>query len=155
MLAQQTSDCSSLSGLRFSSASRPRVIGTGRRTRRQIVLEFLDQQIGVAEAALAGKEFTIAKHRYRRGEDGAPVRTEVEVRPRRSFWRDGNVWLVEVRYGNALIELSPGCPTVVAGADLEAVIRTFRVIRSAVAEGEADAAIDEAAERAKRGHARR
>jgi hypothetical protein len=137
-----------LTALEFRQTSRPR--RTPDRSSREILISFLDQQIALANAEREGCDLTIQKIRYTKGPDGKPVRTPVNVRPRRHFWEAEGEWLIELRYGNVILELSPGAPAVLGGRSLNEVIATLGKIRDAVEAGEADAAIGAAAAKARR-----
>jgi hypothetical protein len=72
------------------------------------------------------------------------------VTPRRCYWECQGQWLLEVKYGNVVVELCRDCPSIVAGPERKAVLATLKLIRDAVEGGEADEAIEAAAARAKR-----
>ncbi len=150
--AKQTrgSTNSFLSGLRFSATMKPSKAQEQHRSPRQVVNEFIDQQIALATADLEGKNFSLKKFRFKKDETGKSHKTEVQVVPRRAFWQNGSEWLASVKYGNMVVELSPQHPSFFAGSTLHDVINAFAVVRKAVEAGEADTAIEAAMRKSKR-----
>lgn len=144
------STASILGGLKFSTATKPTKQTAEQRRPSDVVLEFLSDQIELAKADIAGTKFVVPRTRFIKESDGSTKKVSKAVEPRRSFWQSGADWLLSVRYGNISVELSPGQPSIVAGAKLDDVIKTFELIKKAVEVGECDGQIAAAAEKAKR-----
>jgi hypothetical protein len=141
-----------LANLVFSSDVAPSKANIIKRSPRRVMLDSIHEQIEIAKAALSGETYTNIRHRVIKNTDGARAKIETKVVPRRMFWKaDDGRWLVGLRYGGRIpVELSPGKPSIVAGASLKEVIAVLEVVRDAVNAGEADEAIDMAASKAKR-----
>lgn len=140
-------NASLLSKLTFRATSRP--VKVVAKEPRNVVLDFLNQQIALAMAEQEGRQFAVEKIRYVKG-DGQSVKTRVSATPRRHYWQGDGEWLCEIRYGNIIVELAPGHPSVAAGADLSGVVSTLNAIKGAVEAGEADEAIAVASAKARR-----
>lgn len=139
-----------LAGLKFTTATKPTKADQSQRSPRDVVLEFLRDQVEILKADMSGKEYVVLRTRFAKDETGKSIKKTVNVTPRRSFFQVGDEWLASVKYGNVIIELEPGNPSFVCGSKLDDVIRTFELIRKAVEAGECDAQINAAAEKAKR-----
>lgn len=138
-----------LASLKFTSATKPTKQAEQQRSPRDVVLEFLKDQIELAKADLAGGEYTVSRTRFSKDDAGKSIKKVVNVAPRRAYWH-GSEWLGALKYGNIIIELSPGNPSFVLGSKLEDVVKTFELISKAVEAGECDAQIAAAAEKARR-----
>ena len=137
-----------LSKLTFRDVSRP--VKMVMKRPRDVVLDFINQQIALATAEQEGRIFSIEKTRYTKDANGVPLKQRIAATPRRHFWQAEGEWLVEVRYGNIIVELSPGHPSVAAGSSLADVITTLNTVKAAVEAGEADEAVAVAAGKARR-----
>ena len=140
-----------LANLVFSSDVAPSKANIIKRSPRRVMLDSIHEQIKIVEAELRGEAYTVARTKKSKSEDGTRVKSEVPVVPRRMFWEQGGKWFVSLRYGGRIpVELSPGKPSIVAGAGIKEVIAVLEVVRDAVNAGEADEAIHVAASKAKR-----
>jgi hypothetical protein len=139
-----------LAGLKFTAATKPTKQSEQQRSPRNVVLEFLKDQTELAKADIAGGEYTVSRTRFSKDDAGKSIKKVVNVAPRRAYWQHGSEWLGALKYGNVIVELSPGNPSFVAGAKLEDVVKTFELISKAVEAGECDAQIAAAAGKAKR-----
>ena len=139
-----------LAGLKFTTAMKPTKALEQHRSPRDVVLEFLNDQINLANADLAGTEYTVSRARFAKDDAGKSVKKIVNVSPRRAYWQNGAEWLGAIKYGNVIVDLSEGNPSFVAGAKLEDVVKTFELVKKAVEAGECDVQIAVAAEKAKR-----
>lgn len=148
--SSKTTSGSILAGLKFSSMTKPTKQAEQQRSPRDVVLEFLTDQINLAKADLAGTEYTVSRTRFAKDDAGKSVKKTVNVAPRRAYWQQGADWLGGLKYGNVGVELSPGNPSIVLGSKLEDVVKTFELIAKAVEAGECDAQIVSASEKAKR-----
>jgi hypothetical protein len=137
-----------LANLKFGTVERP--VRAVKRSPKNLVLEFIDHQIGLATAESSGDRFSVRRMRYKKRADGTTYREVVSAKPRRCFWEAAGQWLLECRYGNIPIEFSPGQPTIFAGRTLDDVIAVLVTLRAADDAGEADNAIVDAARRAAR-----
>jgi hypothetical protein len=137
-----------LSTLSFRTTTRPVKLAT--KQPRDVVLDFIIQQIALATAELEGRELAIEKVRYVKNDEGGSIKTRVASTPRRHFWQADGEWLIEVRYGNIIVELSPDHPSIAAGSALSDVVTTLEMVRTAILAGEADEAIATAAAKARR-----
>jgi len=141
-----------LANLVFSSDMAPSKANIIKRSPRRVMLDSIHEQIEIAKADLSGETYTNIRHRVVKDADGAREKIETKVVPRRMYWKaDDDRWLVGLRYGGRIpVELSPGKPSIVAGAGIKEVIAVLEVLRDAVNAGEADEAIHMAAGKAKR-----
>ena len=139
-----------LASLKFSTETKPTKQATEQRRPADVVLEFLNDQINLAKADIVGTDYTVSRTRFLKDDAGKPVKKTVNVVPRRAFWQSGAEWLVALKYGNVPVELAPGSPSIVAGARLDDVVKTFELIKKAVESDECDAQIAAAAEKARR-----
>jgi hypothetical protein len=124
-----------LADLKFGTVERP--VRSVQRSPKNLVIEFIDHQIGIAEAEISGSRFFVRRMRYKKRADGTTYRTVINAHPRRYFWEADGQWLLECRYGNIPIEFSPGKPTIFAGPTLDDVLAVLRTLRAAVVAGEA------------------
>ncbi len=139
-----------LSALNFSSATKPTKQVVDQRSPRDVAREFMDTQIAAAKADLAGTKYLVPRTRFVKGADGRSSKVTKEVEPRRAYWQSGAEWLLSIKYGNVPVELSSGSPSIQCGSTLNDVIKTFELLKRALDAGECDAAINAAAEKAKR-----
>ena len=139
-----------LAALKFSSDTKPTKQVLDQRSPRDVVREFIEHQVAAAKADLAGTKYLVPRTRFVKGPDGRSSKVTKDVEPRRAYWQNGAEWLLAIRYGNVPVELWPGNPSVQCGSTLDDVIKTFELLRQALDAGECDAAINAAAEKAKR-----
>ena len=112
--------------------------------RRNKLGKKLWEQIQLAQAHLAGKQFTTTRFQTVRDEDGVRRSVEVPKRVRAWWWNSDNGKIaLNVRYGARVVELAKGKSTieVVAPTDL---IPTLELIKKAVEAGELDTQIESA-----------
>jgi hypothetical protein len=143
-----------LAALKFSSAPQPKKTQPDQRSPRDVVREFLAQQMGLVVADISGKPFTVTKTRFKKDGRGGSVKTTVEVTPRRSYWQgdDGKFYLT-LRYGATVIHPTPGMTSIEAGSSLDGVRNTLELIQKAVDAGELDSAAEAARTNARRSFA--
>ncbi|WP_424133852.1 hypothetical protein [Roseomonas chloroacetimidivorans] len=129
-----------LSTLKLSNARRTADANDPAQKARQNVLKALTEQRAAVEAAIKGEKF-----QAKRGKGEKAVDKKF-----RAWWfKQGNVFHTEVRYGVAALDLGQGNTSIECGPKLEDVLSTFDVIRQAVEAGELDKPL--AAASAKRG----
>ena len=112
--------------------------------RRNKLGKKLWEQIQLAQAHLAGKQFTTTRFQTVRDEDGVRRSVEVPKRVRAWWWNSDNGKIsLNVRYGARVVELAKGKSTIeiVASTDL---IPTLELIKKAVEAGELDTQIETA-----------
>lgn len=139
-----------LSSLTFSAAVKPTKQVVDQRSPRDVVREFIETQIAAAKADLAGTKYLVPRTRFVKGADGRSSKVTKAVEPRRAYWQNGAEWLLGLKYGNVPVELTRGNPSIQCGSTLHEVIKTFELLKQALDAGECDAAINAAAEKAKR-----
>ncbi len=128
-----------LEKLTFSDKPRAAVLVSPEARLRRKLLDTIDLQISAAEADAKGEEFVRRAMRWITDKDtGEKVRQEVPIRMRRWWWNDdtGKV-MMEVRYGNKLLEIHPGKPTIEVGKQ-DSLVSVLSTLREAVAAGELD-----------------
>ena len=89
-----------LAGLKFTTATKPSKALEQHRSPRDVVLEFLNDQINLAKADIAGTEYIVARTRFAKDETGKSVKKIVNVAPRRAYWKSGVEFLGGLKYGN-------------------------------------------------------
>ena len=102
------------------------------------------EQIQLAQAHLAGKQFSTTRFRTVRDEDGVR-RTVEELQRVRAWWwnaENGKIAL-NVRYGAKVVELAKGKSTIEVAAPAD-LIPTLELIKKAVEAGELDKEIESA-----------
>jgi len=112
--------------------------------RRNKLGKKLWEQIQLAQAHLAGKQFTTTRYQTVRDEDGVRRSVEVTKRVRAWWWNSesGKIAL-NVRYGARVVELAKGKSTVEVATPTD-LIPTLELIKKAVEAGELDKEIETA-----------
>jgi hypothetical protein len=112
--------------------------------RRNKLGKKLWEQIQLAQAHLAGKQFTTTRFQTVRDEDGVRRSVEVPKRVRAWWWNSDNGKIaLNVRYGARVVELAKGKSTIEVAAPTD-LIPTLELIKRAVEAGELDAQIESA-----------
>ena len=112
--------------------------------RRNKLGKKLWEQIQLAQAHLAGKQFTTTRFQTVRDEDGVRRSVEVPKRVRAWWWNSDNGKIaLNVRYGARVVELAKGKSTVEVAASTD-LIPTLELIKKAVEAGELDTQIETA-----------
>lgn len=111
--------------------------------RRRKLLDKLDEQFEVLNAALAGESYTKTKSVWATNSDGERVQTQRTRRVQPWFFELDGGWYVQCRYGAKPLRLS-GKGNAVFVDRLEDVEGALSALREAVSEGEMDDAIAEA-----------
>lgn len=114
--------------------------------RRAKLLEKLEEQLGLAEARIAGAVFVRNRKVWRTNEAGVREMIERPKRMRSWFWSGTGGCYFSVWYGSKQIELKPGMGAihVAKREDLPAAIRE---LMEAVRQGELDIQIEDVAEK--------
>jgi hypothetical protein len=112
--------------------------------RRNKLGKKLWEQIQLAQAHLAGKQFTTTRFQTVRDEDGVRRSVEVPKRIRAWWWNSDNGKIsLNVRYGARVVELAKGKSTIEVAAPTD-LIPTLELIKKAVEAGELDTQIETA-----------
>jgi hypothetical protein len=112
--------------------------------RRNKLGKKLWEQIQLAQAHLAGKQFTTTRFQTVRDEDGVRRSVEVPKRVRAWWWNSDNGKIsLNVRYGARVVELVKGKSTIEVAAPTD-LIPTLELIKKAVEAGELDTQIETA-----------
>lgn len=112
--------------------------------RRNKLGKKLWEQIQLAQAHLAGKQFTTTRFQTVRDEDGVRRSVEVAKRVRAWWWNSDNGKIaLNVRYGARVVELAKGKSTIEVAAPTD-LIPTLELIKKAVEAGELDTQIETA-----------
>ena len=115
--------------------------------RRNKLGKKLWEQIQLAQAHLAGKQFTTTRFQTVRDEDGVRRSVEVPKRVRAWWWNSDNGKIaLNVRYGARVVELAKGKSTIEVAAPTD-LIPTLELIKKAVEAGELDTQIETASVR--------
>jgi len=112
--------------------------------RRNKLGKKLWEQIQLAQAHLAGKQFTTTRFQTVRDEDGVRRSVEVPKRVRAWWWNSDNGKIsLNVRYGARVVELAKGKSTIEVAAPTD-LIPTLELLKKAVEAGELDTQIETA-----------
>jgi hypothetical protein len=112
--------------------------------RRNKLGKKLWEQIQLAQAHLAGKQFTTTRYQTVRDEDGVRRSVEVPKRVRAWWWNSDNGKIaLNVRYGARVVELAKGKSTIEVAAPTD-LIPTLELLKRAVEAGELDTQIETA-----------
>jgi hypothetical protein len=102
------------------------------------------EQIQLAQAHLAGKQFTTTRFQTVRDDDGVRRSVEVPKTVRAWWWNSDNGKIaLNVRYGARVVELAKGKSTIEVAAPTD-LIPTLELIKKAVEAGELDKEIETA-----------
>ena len=112
--------------------------------RRNKLGKKLWEQIQLAQAHLAGKQFTTTRFQTVRDDDGVRRSVEVPKRVRAWWWNSDNGKIaLNVRYGARVVELAKGKSTIEVAAPTD-LIPTLELLKKAVEAGELDTQIETA-----------
>jgi len=112
--------------------------------RRNKLGKKLWEQIQLAQAHLAGKQFTTTRFQTVRDDDGVRRSVEVPKRVRAWWWNSDNGKIaLNVRYGARVVELAKGKSTIEVAAPTD-LIPTLELIKRSVEAGELDKEIETA-----------
>jgi len=145
---------SALNALKLVAAQKPTSLPQVQQRRNKLVKRIWEQ-IELAKAEQAGTTFAPTKFRtYTDKETG--VRKQVEISKRVKAWwftADNGKLALSVRFGPKVLELAKG-KYAVEIANSGEIINVLEVVKTAVQNGELDAAIDAAAKKLRDGFAR-
>ena len=137
--------------LKLTAAQKP-INVTATQTRRVKLAQRLDEQIELATAQLAGRQYTATRLRTSKDELTGE-RTTVEVNKRVKCWwftAENGKLALSVRYGARQLELAKG-KFAVEVASMKELVPTLEVIKAAVLDGQLDSAIDAASNKLRDG----
>lgn len=134
--------------LKLTDAKRPLVAETRKKSGRDVVLDGIQNQLGL----LNDSEFKVERVRYAKDAEGNYTRKAVAAPPKPWWWKSGDgTMMVQIKYGSStVVELEPGKPTIIAGKAVKDVAGILSQIADAVKVGKLDAQIDAAKAKAKR-----
>ncbi|WP_299660273.1 hypothetical protein [uncultured Ruegeria sp.] len=100
----------------------------------------LEEQMNVADAALKGEEYTVARKAWVNNEAGEKVLVDRMRKVRAWFFEQGDGWYVQCKYGNKALALADGNAVFVkALRDVKAALVTLKAAAEA---GELDEVIE-------------
>lgn len=113
-------------------------------TRREKLVGKLNEQIGLASAAIDGTEFQAKRLRVVVDAEGGRQRALVPARVKQWWWKatDGKL-LFTVNYGSRALELAKGKSAVEVGT-MQELVDALQSVRAAAEAGELDALMDSA-----------
>lgn len=129
---------STLDKLKLMETTRRAAASTPEGQLRNRMIEAINQQIAAAEAMVKGESFQLRRRRWVKAEDGGKTLQDQPIRFRPWYWQEGNgAFMLEVRYGNKVLELKPKKTAIEVGAVAE-LVPTLTLLREAVVAGELD-----------------
>ena len=134
-----------LSKLTLKSVER-KTVGDPVQQRRRKLMDAIDEQTRVAEAAENGKEHTVTRKVWVTNDDGEKVSIDKQRTVKPWFWEQDGGWYVQCKYGSRALELGKGSNAAFV-AKLSDVRGALASLRAAVEEGELDASIAKTIER--------
>jgi hypothetical protein len=140
-----------LTQLKLSTVKKPSSVAV-EVVRRFKLVKRVDEQIALATALADGTVFSATRHRTVIDPETG-LKRSVQVPKSVKAWffgtENGKVYL-SIKYGNRVMELAKGKPTVEITSGKE-LVNTLKVIRQAVLDGELDAQIDAASNDLRKG----
>ena len=108
--------------------------------RRQKLIAGIEEQMSVAEAAMNGESYEVAKKTWTKNEQGEKVLVERMRRVRAWFFEQDGGWYVQCKYGSKALALGEGNAVVVKA--LKDVQGALVALKAAAEAGELDEAIE-------------
>ena len=134
-----------LSKLTLKSVER-KTVGDPVQQRRRKLMDAIDEQTRVAEAAESGKQHTVTRKAWVTNDDGEKLSIDKQRVVKPWFWEQDGGWYVQCKYGSRALELGKGRNAAFV-AKLSDVRGALASLRAAVEVGELDASIAKAIER--------
>ncbi|ARJ67051.1 hypothetical protein WV31_15930 [Magnetospirillum sp. ME-1] len=129
---------SALDKLKLSEKTRRAVAATPEGRLRHKLVEAINQQIAAAEAMQKGEGFEIRRKRWTKDSEGNKTLQDRLVKFRPWYWQEANgAFMLEVRYGNKIVEIKPKKTAIEIG-DVAELVPTLTLVRDAVVAGELD-----------------
>jgi hypothetical protein len=142
---------STLTTLKLTAAQKPTQMSPVQQRRNKLAKR-LWEQMELAKAHQAGTQYTATKFRTITDNETG-LRKQVETNKRVKAWwfvADNGKLSLSVRYGTKVLELAKGKHAIEVGIEKE-LVNVLEVVKSAVLNGELDAAIDNAANKLRDG----
>ena len=144
---------SSLSNLKLVSSQRKKIISPTEARRKKLTIK-LFEQIQLAKALRDGERYAPLKMRtILNKETGTKQRVEVAKNINPWWWDENGKICVMVHYGSKVLELQNGLNAVEVD-DIDALVATLELIKTATEKGELDAQIDSVSQMVKAGFKR-
>jgi len=144
---------SSLSNLKLVSSQRKKIISPTEARRKKLTIK-LYEQIQLAKALRDGERYAPLKMRtILNKETGTKQRVEVAKNINPWWWDENGKICVIVHYGSKVLELQNGLNAVEVD-DIDALVATLELIKTATDKGELDAQIDSVSQMVKAGFKR-
>ena len=144
---------SSLSNLKLVSSQRKKIISPTEARRKKLTIK-LYEQIQLAKALRDGERYAPLKMRtILNKETGTKQRVEVAKNINPWWWDENGKICVMVHYGSKVLELQNGLNAVEVD-DIDALVATLELIKTATEKGELDAQIDSVSQMVKAGFKR-
>ena len=144
---------SSLSNLKLVSSQRKKIISPTEARRKKLTIK-LYEQIQLAKALRDGERYAPLKMRIiLNKETGTKQRVEVAKNINPWWWDENGKICVIVHYGSKVLELENGLNAVEVD-DIDALVATLELIKTATDKGELDAQIDSVSQMVKAGFKR-
>ena len=144
---------SSLSNLKLVSSQRKKIISPTEARRKKLTIK-LYEQIQLAKALRDGERYAPLKMRtILNKETGTKQRVEVAKNINPWWWDENGKICVMVHYGSKVLELQNGLNAVEVD-DINALVTTLELIKTATDKGELDAQIDSVSQMVKAGFKR-
>ena len=144
---------SSLSNLKLVSSQRKKIISPTEARRKKLIIKIFEQ-IQLAKAMRDGERYAPLKMRtILNKETGTKQRVEVAKNINPWWWDENGKICVMVHYGSKVLELQNGLNAVEVD-DIDALVATLELIKTATDKGELDAQIDSVSQMVKAGFKR-
>ena len=113
--------------------------------RRNKLLDKLGEQLLIVRSDFGGEQYKPRKRVWLTNETGAKELVERDKKVRRWYWRNGDKWFFQLRYGAKVLDLGKGRNAVEVDNE-DALIEAIDICSAAVKAGELDKALQEVAE---------
>ena len=113
--------------------------------RRNKLLDKLGEQLLIARSDFGGEPYKPTKRVWLTNEAGEKELVERGKKVRRWYWRNGDKWFFQLRYGAKVLDLGKGRNAIELDNE-DALIEAIDVCSAAVKAGELDKALQEVAE---------
>ncbi len=113
--------------------------------RRNKLLDKLREQLLIVRSDFGGEPYKPRKRVWLTNETGEKELVERDKKVRRWYWRNGDKWFFQLRYGAKVLDLGKGRNAVEVDNE-DALIEAIDICSAAVKSGELDKALQEVAE---------
>lgn len=136
---------SALNSLKFVTAAQPAAAASAvspTDRRRHALISRIEEQIALATAQLEGKKFEPTRQKTVTDKTtGEKTKQTVVKKVRQLWWQVNKSFFVQIRYGASLLTFKGGTNSVETNS-LKGVVTVLTTIKTAVAAGELDQAIE-------------